>query len=83
VLKLLDATADRASIMANRLLALVRKLFNWSQERGYIEVSPCAGIKAPSKERTRERVLRDDDLCKLWPAFEALGYPSGRYSRCS
>lgn len=77
MLNLLDATSDRAPIMANRLLALVRKLFNWCQERGYIEASPCAGIKAPSKERTRERVLRDDELRKLWPAFEAMEYPFG------
>jgi integrase len=77
VLKLLDATADRAPIMANRLLALIRKFFNWSQERGYIETNPCAGIKAPSKERTRERVLTDDELRKLWPAFEAMQYPFG------
>lgn len=77
MLNLLDATSDRAPIMANRLLALVRKLFNWCQERGYIEASPCAGIKASSKERTRERVLRDDELRKLWPAFEAMEYPFG------
>jgi integrase len=56
---------------------LVRKLFNWSQERGYIEASPCAGIKAPSKERARERVLTDDELRKLWPAFEIMAFPFG------
>jgi Arm DNA-binding domain len=76
VLKLLDATADRAPILANRLLALIRKLYTWSQDRGYIEMNPCAGIKAPSKERARERVLTDDELRKLWPAFETMGYPS-------
>jgi len=77
VLKLLDATSDRAPILANRLLALIRKLFNWSQERGYIEANPCAGIKAPSKERTRERVLRDEELGKLWSAFGDMQYPFG------
>jgi integrase len=77
VLKLLDATADRAPIQANRLLALTRKLFGWSQERGYIETNPCAGIKAPSKERARERVLTDDELRKLWPAFEVMAFPFG------
>jgi hypothetical protein len=45
VLKLLDATADRAPIMANRLLALTRKLFNWSQERGYIETNRALASK--------------------------------------
>lgn len=42
MLKLLDAAADRAPVLANRVLALTRKVFNWSQERGYIEASPCA-----------------------------------------
>lgn len=77
VLAILDKTADRAPIMANRLLALVRKLFNWSQERGYIETSPCAGVRAPSKERARDRVLSDDEVSRLLPAFDALGYPFG------
>jgi integrase len=77
VLSILDKTADRAPILANRLLALLRKLFGWSVERGYIEISPCAGIKAPSKERVRERTLTDDEIRRLQPAFDRLGYPFG------
>jgi len=77
VLAALDKTADRAPILANRLLALARKLFGWTVERGYIEINPCAGIKAPSKEHSRDRVLSDEEIERLMPSLDRLGYPFG------
>lgn len=63
---------------ATHAFAVVRKLFNWCIERGLIEVSPCAGIKSPARPASRERVLTDDELARLWNASEADGYPFGR-----
>ena len=48
--KLLDEGKDYA---ANRLYEVIRKLFSWAVERGYIDASPVAGIKAPGKESKR------------------------------
>ena len=45
------------------MLATIRKLFNWACERGMIETSPCAGVKPPTPERARDRVLADAELC--------------------
>lgn len=80
IIELLDAIVDRGSpTMANRMLALVRKLFGWCAERGIIEHSPVAGIKAPSRETTRDRVLSDDELTAVWKAAAAMGWPFGPF----
>ena len=40
-----------------------------------IEVSPCAGIRAPAAETSRDRVLSDDELRAVWRAADALETP--------
>ena len=61
----------------NRILARVRALFNWAVERGRIAASPVAGMKPPTKERPRDRVLSDDELRWLWLACEVIDWPFG------
>ena len=80
VIALLDSIVDRgAAVEANRILATVRKLFNWACERGTIETSPCARVKAPTPERARDRVLDDREISLIWRAANALGYPFGPF----
>jgi integrase len=74
VILLLDAVVARGSpIMANRLLALLSKLFNWCLSRGLITASPCTGIEAPSKEKARDRVLTDDELVSIHETIRNMG----------
>jgi len=55
---LLRKVLDRGGIMANRTLALIRKMFNYAvDELEIISVSPCLKIKAPAPENQRDRVL--------------------------
>jgi integrase len=78
VIALLDGIADRGSpIMANRVLAAVRKLFNWCLSRDIIQVSPCTSVGPPAPEHSRDRVLDDDELRRTWNAAEAEGWPFG------
>ena len=80
VIALLDSVVDRgAAVEANRILATVRKLFNWACERGTIETSPCARVKAPTPETARDRVLDDREISLVWRAANALGYPFGPF----
>ena len=52
VIRLLDAIVDRGSpVMANRVLAAVRKMCNWAVSRDIIAASPCAGVKPPATEK--------------------------------
>src|SRR5262249_43086145 len=74
VLDILDRVVDAgAPIAANRVLAAVRKFFNWCVARDIIAASPCAGVKPPTAERARDRVLSDDELRLVWQAANKLG----------
>jgi integrase len=75
---LLDGIVDRgAPVVANRTLAVLRRLCNWAIERGLIDVSPCDKIKPPAAEESRDRVLSDDEIRLAWNAFERVGWPFG------
>lgn len=68
VLALVDKVRDTGRLVqANRVLAVVRKLFNFAVERAVLEASPVVGIRA-TRERPRERVLSDEELRTLWEA---------------
>lgn len=67
VINLLDAIVDRgAPIQANRTLAAIRKMFKFAIERDIVPYSPCAGIRAPSDESQRDRVLSHEEIKALW-----------------
>lgn len=76
VLEIMDAAVARESTyQANRILSNIRKLFNWCVERGIVETSPITGVKAPTKEQSRERVLEDDEIVRLLRACRNDVYP--------
>lgn len=78
VIALLDAVNDRGSpIMANRVLSAIRKLFNWCVARDVIMASPCTLVNPPAPERSRDRVLSDDELRLVWNAADGDGWPFG------
>jgi len=62
-----------AKVQANRTVARLRTLFNWAASQGYVADSPLRGVKLPTKERERERVLTDDEIKWFWQACGALG----------
>lgn len=57
-----------APVTANRVHSITRKLFNWAVENDIIASSPVAGVRPPSQEASRDRVLTDDELKAIWPA---------------
>jgi len=74
----LDAIVDRGGGMtANRTLAALRKLWNWSISRDIVQANPCAGVTAPVAEVQRDRVLTDDEVRLFWKACERIGEPFG------
>lgn len=70
VRELLDEIASRAPIMANRTLALVRKMFNFAIEREWLETNPCHMVKPPGDEKQRDRVLSEDEIRLVWKALD-------------
>ena len=67
---LLDDISVRAPIQANRVLAVVRKMFNFAIERDWLDVNPCVMIKRVVKEQARDRVLSEDEVRAVWSALD-------------
>jgi integrase len=75
--ELLRVKARTAPIMANRLLALISRIFSWALKEEIIEASPAMRIDRPGREVERERSLSVDEIRAAWAAFDKLGYPYG------
>lgn len=78
LIDLLDEIADSGRMTtANRVLAHVRKFFNWCVERDVLSSSPATGVKPPAKETSRDRVLTDQEMRWFWQACDRVGQPWG------
>jgi integrase len=77
VLDALDRISDRSPTAANRFLAHLRHMFNWAVGRSIIDASPITGIKKPSTETPRDRILADDEVRRVWSAAGEIAYPHG------
>jgi integrase len=74
VIEMLDVIVDRGSpIAANRTLALVKRLLNWAAGRDLVDSSVAHYIAPPAPAVSRERVLSDAELVKVWRAVESIG----------
>jgi len=64
---LLQRVAEKTPVLANRLHAVLRKMFNFAIEEELIESNPSHLIKPPGgKERSVDRVLTDTEIRHLW-----------------
>jgi integrase len=82
LMHLLDGIEDKnGSVMADAVLAQIRKLFNWALDRGIVEASPIARVKKRTnpKERARDRWLKKTEIKAVWRAADQLGYPFGPF----
>lgn len=78
IIGLLDDIVDRgAPIMANRSLALCRRMFNFAVSRDIVPVSPCLAVRAPAPEQRRDRVLTTDEIRALWHGLEGAKMAEG------
>ena len=73
VLDVLDGIEGRSQ--RAHALKDIRTFFNWCIPR-YLKSSPCVGIKKPA-QKSRERVLADDELYRVWKRAGEIGYPYG------
>ncbi len=68
-----------APIGANRVAALLSKLFAFALNRDLVTTSPAARIPRPAQERQRDRVLSEDEVRTLWAEFDALDPPMAAF----
>ncbi|WP_293951386.1 tyrosine-type recombinase/integrase [Sneathiella sp.] len=77
IISLIETKAETSPVMANRILSLVRRFFNWAISVDLLGDNPAAGVKPPHAEKTRDRVLTDDEIKKVCIAAENMGKPFG------
>jgi integrase len=78
VVRLLDHIEDeRGPVMADRTLAIIRKIMNWHASRSDDFRSPLVRTKARSENGSRDRILKDDELRAVWRTAEAYPGPFG------
>jgi integrase len=68
---MLDGIVDRgAPTMAKKTEAYVKRFFKWCHQRDLIAANPLEAMEALPKAKSRERVLTDDELVKVWHAAD-------------
>jgi integrase len=75
--ELLRRKASTSPAAANKVLEIVRKLYNWALDEEIVETSPALRVIAPAPPVERERVLTNDELRLFWNASAGLGHPFG------
>jgi integrase len=68
---------ERGEVAANRCGTVLTGVFGWLMMSGVIDANPMIGIKRYA-ERSRERVLGDDELARVWAATSG----TGSFDRC-
>lgn len=66
-----EIIAEKAPTAANRVLALVRKMYNWAVRRDICDNNPCYRMENPSPEHTRDRVLSPAEIHTFWHLLES------------
>jgi integrase len=75
IVEMLDAIEDEnGPVMCDRVLAYLRKAFNWQASRDEQFNSPIVGgmQRTKPKERARQRILDDQEIRDLWAALDDL-----------
>jgi hypothetical protein len=78
IIAMIEAIGDATGhVTANRAHAMVRQVLNYALKRDLIEANPALGIEQLFKETSRERVLTEDEIRKLWAFVEAARANAG------
>jgi integrase len=74
---LLESIAAPAA--SNQALKFLKRLFSWAVVEDLLKASPLNGLAKPHPERSRDRILTDDELRRVWQAADAAGYAFGDF----
>ena len=71
VMTAVEAAADRGSyVVADRLLGLIRAIFNWAIATGRLDANPTLGLKKRNTAKPRDRVLTPEEIHCLWTTLD-------------
>ena len=86
VIQLLDEVKlkRKAPVMANRVKALTSTMFNFASKKALVPetfVNPCTNVEQPTREKSRERVLSDEEIQALWKDLDNRSEPAASVYR--
>jgi integrase len=69
---------ESGPVASDRALALIRSLLNWYATRADNFVPPIVRgmARTSTKERARERILKDDEIRAIWNSKESSAFPA-------
>jgi integrase len=67
VIALLDSICDRGAVVkSRRVYSALHRFFKWAVSREIVLTHPMSGLERPGSEQSREHVLSDAELAKVW-----------------
>jgi len=63
-----EIAPENGPIAANRARVALSAFFNWAMREGLSHTNPVIGTNRAADERSRHRVLTDDELAAIWRA---------------
>lgn len=78
---MLDTIGERSGSAANKSFKWLRKMLTFAVQRGDIASSPMESMSLPHQEGKRQRVLRGQELVRVWNAAGELGDPWASFLR--
>ena len=76
LLKVIDDASTSLS-MRRHVFVAARTFFRWALRQRIIKASPLQDIPAPGLVTSRDRVLSDKEMARIYSAAKELGYPYG------
>jgi integrase len=70
---LMRRIAEDRPYWANRTFEVIRRVFTWAVSEDLVLSTPCLGLRKPTLERPRDRVLSSDEIRAVWAALEPEG----------
>jgi integrase len=69
---LLDKIVTKTPIMANRVKALLSKMYNWGILNEIVNANPAYLVPTPGKEHQRDKVLSEEEIKSVWKSLDQL-----------
>jgi integrase len=73
VRELIRRLAQDRPFWANRTFEVVRRVFTWAVTEDLAVSTPCLGLRKPTQEQPRDRVLSSDEIRAVWAALDPEG----------
>jgi integrase len=69
---LLERKAASAPVGANRMRAILHRMFNWAITAEIVEANPVFKTERPTKEKARDRVLTEAEIKTVWKTLDNM-----------